>query len=395
MTNTLLKTNRLDLVDALRGFALLAIVLLHNLEHYNMLYTPEGLPNWLQSLDSAAYTATFFMMAGKAFSTFSLLFGFSFFIQFSNAAKRGEKFAARFAWRMIILLLFALLHTIFYNGDILIMYALIGLLIIPLHNASNRVLMIIGTILLLQPLEWGRIIYALCNPEYSLSAQINWQFWPLMREAMSEGTFIEAVKSNLTDGMLGNTLWQIENGRLFLIPALFIFGILLGRLKYFVKSDSSIKFWKQTLKVSLIGIVPLYILKTFVPDYIENDAILLPYNTAIPSIYNAFFMAILVSLFSLIWFKAENGYKLQRFIIPYGRMSLTNYITQSIFGCFIYFGFGLGLYKSTGATATLLIGVVILAIQIVWSHLWLKNHRQGPFEAVWKQLTWIGKKRNQ
>ncbi|MFI3295892.1 MAG: heparan-alpha-glucosaminide N-acetyltransferase domain-containing protein, partial [Rikenellaceae bacterium] len=80
MMNNTTKIGRLDLVDALRGFALLAIVLLHNLEHYNMLYEPEGTPAWLQSLDKSIYSVTFFMMAGKAFSTFSLLFGFSFYM---------------------------------------------------------------------------------------------------------------------------------------------------------------------------------------------------------------------------------------------------------------------------------------------------------------------------
>lgn len=392
MMNNTTKIGRLDLVDALRGFALLAIVLLHNLEHYNMLYEPEGTPAWLQSLDKSIYSVTFFMMAGKAFSTFSLLFGFSFYMQSLNALKRGYSFSGRFAWRMFLLFLFAMLHTVFYNGDILIMYAFIGLLIIPLNKLSNRTLLIVGCCLFLQPLEWGRIIYALVNPDYQFIAQINWQYWPLMREAMSSGTFIEVIKSNMTDGMLGNTLWQIENGRLFLIPALFIFGILLGRMKYFVKSQESIRFWRRVLGYGLLVIVPLYLLKTLVPEHIERYALSIPYNTAVPSIYSGVFMAILVAGFSLLWFRAGDGYKAQRFIIPYGRMSLTNYITQSIIGCFIYFGYGLGLYRSTGATVCILIGLAIVALQLFVSARWLRSHPQGPLEALWKRLTWIDKR---
>ena len=83
MTQTLKTTERLGVVDALRGFALLAIVLLHNLEHYNLFLPLDyTLPAWLQTIDKYAWDTMFFLFAGKAYATFSLLFGFSFYIQF-------------------------------------------------------------------------------------------------------------------------------------------------------------------------------------------------------------------------------------------------------------------------------------------------------------------------
>ena len=82
MTQTLKTSERLGVVDALRGFALLAIVLLHNLEHYNLFLVPENVPAWLQTIDKYAWDILFFLFAGKAYATFSLLFGFSFYIQF-------------------------------------------------------------------------------------------------------------------------------------------------------------------------------------------------------------------------------------------------------------------------------------------------------------------------
>lgn len=85
MTDLLPPLNkRLDVVDALRGFALMAIVILHSLEHYNLYCIPEGMPDWLNMLDLGVWETTFFLMAGKAYATFSLLFGFSFYIQFRN-----------------------------------------------------------------------------------------------------------------------------------------------------------------------------------------------------------------------------------------------------------------------------------------------------------------------
>lgn len=93
MNTPILKpSERLKVVDSLRGFALLAIVLLHNLEHYNLYFIPDFYPEWLQSIDKFFWDMIFFLFAGKAYATFSLLFGFSFYIQFSNARKKGIDF---------------------------------------------------------------------------------------------------------------------------------------------------------------------------------------------------------------------------------------------------------------------------------------------------------------
>ena len=105
------KGYRLEAVDALRGFALLAIVLLHNLEHYNIFYGAEPRAEWLQWLDTKTMELFYFLFAGKAYATFSLLFGFSFFIQMRNARRRGSDFRVRFAWRMLLLVGFSQFHA--------------------------------------------------------------------------------------------------------------------------------------------------------------------------------------------------------------------------------------------------------------------------------------------
>ena len=122
--------DRIEVVDALRGVALFAIVIVHCLEHYNLYYIPDDYPQWLTSLDKGIWDTIWFIMAGKAFSTFSLLFGFSFYIQFRNAQKRGIPFKGRFVWRMFLLLMFSQLHSLFYNGDILLLYAVMGLFLV-------------------------------------------------------------------------------------------------------------------------------------------------------------------------------------------------------------------------------------------------------------------------
>ena len=389
MTQTLKTTERLGVVDALRGFALLAIVLLHNLEHYNLFFMPENVPAWLQTIDKYAWDTIFSLFAGKAYATFSLLFGFSFYIQFHNAEKRGIDFRGRFAWRMCLLLLFAQLHALFYNGDILLLYAVVGFALIPVCKLKDKTVFWIALILLLQPYEWGRAIYALINPDY---VAVTGHFIPYAMRAeaaTANGSFFDVLQSNIIDGQLYSNIWQVENGRLFQTAALFMFGMLLGRRKYLIKSEESVRFWKRMLIGAVIAFIPLYCLRVFIPDFITDSSALIPYNIAVPSYANFAFMVILVSLFTLLWFKKETGYSWQSLLIPYGRMSLTNYISQSIMGVTIYYGFGLSMYKYAGATASLLIALLIFTVQLVFSRWWLVRHRQGPLEFLWRKGTWI------
>lgn len=379
---------RLSLVDALRGFALLAIVILHNMEHYNLYFTPEGMPEWLQWLDKTVIDMEWFLFAGNAYATFSLLFGFSFYIQMRNARKRGCDFRVRFAWRMVLLMGFAMLHSLFYNGDILMLYAVCGLLLIPASALSNRTLIILSGILMLQPFAWGKIIYACINPDY---VDTNSMFVPFAQAAEQvgmHGNIAETFMSNIRDGILYSNLWQIEAGRLSLTPALFMTGMVLGRCELFVKSDRSRRFWRRVLMWSFVAAIPLYLLKELVPPYLTNITVISYYGIAVPRIYNVATMLILVSVFVLAWFHAGEGYKFQRSVIAYGRMSLTNYITQSIMGVAIYYNCGLGLYDRTGGMACLIIAMGIFFIQLAWSRRWLATHKQGPLEYVWKRLTW-------
>ena len=393
MNQTLLKSKRLDVVDALRGFALLAIVLIHNVEHYNIFCLPEGQPEWLSALDRYVWDGSFFLLAGKAFSTFSLLFGFSFFIQLDNQQKRGYDFRARFAWRLILLMLFAELHSLFYNGDILLLYAFCGFALLAVCRLSDKVVFWTATFLPWEALECGRVIPALADPAYETSVgSIFLLFYEKCQTVVREGNFWEFVQSNITNGQVYSNCWQVENGRLFQVPALFMYGMLLGRLRFFEKSERSQRFWKRLLRISIQLFVVLYLFR------MTADILLTPqlsksfniaYKVAMGSYINFTMMCGLVSVFVLCWFHIGDGYRFQRLLIPYGRMSLTNYITQSIIGCTVYAGYGLGLWEKVGATLSILIGLCIFALQLYWSRVWLSHFKQGPLEYLWKRLTWI------
>jgi uncharacterized protein len=140
--------NRLHVVDALRGFAIVSIMLLHNIEHFDFYYLPENLPDWMVALDKGVWDTLFFLFGGKSYAIFALLFGLTYFIQTDNQQKKGKDFRERFAWRLLLLLGFGIINSTFYMGDILFVYALLGFTLIPVTRLSNKTVFTIALILL-------------------------------------------------------------------------------------------------------------------------------------------------------------------------------------------------------------------------------------------------------
>jgi uncharacterized protein len=146
-------------------------------------------------------------------------------------------------------------------------------------------------------------------------------------------------------------------------------------------------FWIKTLIFSTLAFIPLFILKNGLHSWISSEAVRRPLITIFTSWSNFAFMLVLVSGFYIIFTKFSGRFL--SILSPFGKMSLSNYMMQSMLGSFIYYGFGLGLYKYTGATYCLLIGIVLTTFQWFFCTWWLKNHKQGPLEGIWHKLTWI------
>jgi uncharacterized protein len=384
----MLKNQRIELVDALRGFAILAIILLHNMEHFEFYFTPTHFPDWLQTLDKNAMATGYFLFGGKAYAIFALIFGFSFYIQNDNQTKKGNDFRLRFFWRMMLLLVFGFINTAFYQGDILTMYAILGLILIPVCNLSNKVVLIIAVILMLQPLEWFKYFYLLSNPDYIPAPNLSESYYTQIADYMNNGNFFDYIKGNVTLGKAASLLWSWENGRFFQAPALFMLGMLAGRKQLFTKTESNIFFWKMTLRISLFVFIPLFLIVTYLPELVLNKFALARLLVIINSWANFALMLFWVASFVLLFY-SEKTHKIFSKLIPMGKMSLTTYIMQSVIGSTLYYKYGFGLYQYTGATLCLFIGIILLILQIAFCKWWLKTHSQGPLEHIWHKLTWI------
>ena len=386
-------SDRIQVVDALRGFAIVAILLLHNLEHFDFWYFPQGFPAWLVGLDKGIWNTMFFLFSGKAYGIFALLFGFTFYIQQYRQNLIGKDFRGRFAWRLILLLGFGTLNSCFYQGDILTIYAILGFTLIPVAKLNNKTVLIIAIILLLQPFEIVKFILALLQPGQALPALSPDPYFAKMADYIPNGSLLDVIKGNLTNGKIGVSIWTWQSGRVFQTPGLFMVGMLLGRTRKFIKSNETKQFWKKILLFATIAFIPLYLLKISVNETVVTDTVqFTSLALMIKSWSDLAFMTILVSGFVLLYQYTELHDLLEKFSVL-GKMSMSNYIIQSMLGAIIYYGFGMGAYLYTGASFSLLIGILLMITQWILCKYWLKDHRYGPFEGIWHDLTWIGSRK--
>ena len=144
MERLMTKTLRIEVVDALRGFAVMAIILVHNLEHFIFPVYPADSPGWLEVLDKSVLGVVFNLFAGKAYAIFALLFGFTFYIQCSNQRRKGKDFGYRFLWRLVLLAGFATLNAAFFPaGDVLLLFVAVGLVLFFLTSSKYLLIFII------------------------------------------------------------------------------------------------------------------------------------------------------------------------------------------------------------------------------------------------------------
>jgi len=333
-------------------------------------------------------TIAYFLFGGKAYAIFALIFGFSFYIQNDNQTKKGKEFRLRFLWRMTLLLIFGFLNTAFYQGDILTLYAILGLILIPVCNLSNKAVLVIAIFLMLQPLEWFKYLYLIFNPDYVPSPNLSESYYKQISNYMTNGDFLDYVIGNLTLGKTASLLWSWENGRFFQAPALFMLGMLAGRKQLFVQTTYNLNFWTSVLKISSAVFIPLFILVLNLPDLILNKHQLSRLSVIFNSWSNFALMLVWVSLFVLLFYAKQSNAILSK-LIPFGKMGLSNYIIQSIIGSTLYYNYGFALYQYTGATMCLLIGIILFLANVTFCNWWLKSHTQGPLESVWHKLTWI------
>lgn len=386
------KSPRIEVVDALRGFAVMAILLVHSLEHFIFPVYPEHQVAWLNILNEGVFNVTFSLFAGKAYAMFALLFGFTFYVQSYNQQLKGKDFGYRFLWRLVLLAGWATLNAAFFPaGDVLLLFTIVGVVLFLVRKWSDKAILIAAVLLLLQPVESYHYIANLINPSHAMPDLGVGAMYQEVAEYTKAGNFGEFIWRNITLGQKASFLWAVGAGRLWQTAGLFLLGLYIGRKQLFVTTEAHIRLWIKILIISAICFAPLYQLKDLVMQS-DNSMITQTVGTAFDMWQKLAFTLVLVASFVLLYQK-ESFKKRVANLRFYGKMSLTNYVSQSIIGAIIYFPFGLYLAPYCGYTLSLLIGVALFLLQVWFCRWWLSHHKQGPLESIWHKWTWMYSKR--
>lgn len=373
---------RVDVADLLRAVAVAGIIIVHFLEHLNFYEFPQ-----LTQLDRTVWDVVFFLLASKMYAIFALLFGLTMFIQHDNQAQRGYDFRPRFAWRMVLLFIFGLLDLLFFNGDILTVYAVGGLLVLPLIRAGNRVIITLAVILALQPIELAYFIGSLIDPQLqALDLGANGLFVSIL-PAQENGSWLDVAIAGLRYGLPVNFAWAIEHGRFTQTLFLFLLGIWIGRRRLLYDEGDNHKVWRLTMVWSVVAFAVLCPLYYTVPGLFTLECASASVKVMLDMWKNLAMMLFYVS--SLTWlFHRTRLRKQLSALLPYGKMSLTNYIGQSVVGGFLFYNWGLGLYSVSGHVMSLGLAIVFILLQYTFCRAWLNRHKRGPLEQMWHNATW-------
>lgn len=377
---------RISLLDALRALALLGIVIVHSHDHFNFYVYPEQSGGLTGELNRMATWVYEYFFVSKAFLLFSFLFGLSFFIQLDRAEQRGVDFRARFMWRLMLLFLLGLCHTLFYDGDILTIFGILGVVLIPLYKAPKPVLLVLAALLLaripsLWEIAWGwhsGSASPLCLFNYSFEAA-----GPSREFVDANGSFLEVARWNLSYGQTGKWKFFIESGRIWQTLGLFVLGVWAGRQRLFEHVEAHLG-WFRKLLVAGIALCLICLLASHVFHLPESvDA---PVRGILNSWGNLGYSAAFVALVCLASTRRVFA-PVVNMLAPVGKITLTCYVSQSVVFTFIYFGWGLGLASQMGTFLSVAAAVFLFVVQAILCRLWLKSFLYGPLEWLWRSGT--------
>ena len=379
---------RIEVLDALRGFALFGILLanLYSFFGYNTLAPEE-----IVALPNADRGVLFFIdwfIESKFFGLFSILFGIGFGLQAARMADRPGFFQTYWYRRMFILVTIGLLHMVFvWIGDILTLYALLGMLLPLFLNVSDKALIRWIVCLLLAPIAIFFLTYA--TSEAAAWGALR-QFSTELKtdEMRTSDSWREVFFANAL-GVIPRPMSYLLSGRYPQVFGLFLIGLLLSRrLPDIVSSKIPLNRWMAAAFLfGLLCSLAYAWTKLTTGSYYSltpagaMQAVVL--HLGAPPLSLAIGWAFLQA-----WHRASES-RFFHYLSTLGRMALTNYLFQTTVSVLLFFGYGFGLMRELPYSVLPLVALGILLCQWLLSHFWLARWPQGPLETVWKRLAYM------
>lgn len=392
--------DRIQTLDILRGFAILGIFIV-NMGMINSPYIylyGSNIEMWTGIGDQIADAFIVLLAQGKFYTLFSFLFGLGFILFMERAEQKVARPRLLFLRRLVILFLIGIIHAYFFwYGDILMTYAVSGLLLFAFYRAQPKTLVIWAVALLsfyvlLIALSVGLVSLSEAVDPGMMEAELQKQAEVYERGiesstlAYGQGSFSDIMSQRISD-----LKEQIPSNimAIFLFFPLFLLGAYAGKKKIFHNIQENLGFIRKVCLWGFIVGMSLNLLKYWSLQHMDG------LNLSIYHNYHAFGMAIgdaALSLFyiSFITLFIQNPVWFKRLapLASVGRTAISNYLFQSIVCTTIFYSYGLGLYGKVGPLYGLILTAVIFSIQLFLSRLWLQSYQFGPVEWLWRSMTY-------
>jgi uncharacterized protein len=410
-------SERITEMDILRGFALLGILVI-NMRVFSTAWSLEGsraVELYHGRLDQVVMWLIEFLGWGKFVSMFSFLFGVGFAIQMGRAADGGASFAGMYLRRLVALLAFGLAHAVFlWDGDILHVYAGLGLALLLVRNLRDRWLWGIVACLALMPI--GRNLVRIARheqPPRTAEQRLEHGLNQLRIYGRGEYVLPRIDKDEATGALkpplrvtgigayppmvpyrISDLIFQYRYGNntwfALMTGATVVIGFIAGRRRFFQDIPGHLPIIRRiTWWSGGIGLVLAAAFATARSASLGGDSsnALAAMSRILLSLQGpilcAFYMGVVVLLAQRPAWRAAMSP-----LAPVGRMPLTNYLMQSVIATTLFYGYGFGLYYRIGPAVGVLIAFAIYAVQVAYSAWWMARFRFGPMEWLWRTLTY-------
>jgi len=392
MSDVVPTKKRVEVIDALRGFAILGILLANIMSYSGFKFLPldeiKQLPSF--NTDLLIYKLNAIFVDTKFYTIFSLLFGIGFYFQFNKNRDNQHDFMKVYYRRLIFLMIFGLIHMFFWSGDILFIYAITAFVFVQFRNLDPKKMLIISAISFVAPL-FIDVIMLLVNPGYmvpttKLALKTYVDMSPTdIKNTFTTGSFIDMLHLNFH-----NLKWRwfdlLPSGRFFKVFAFFILGFYLMSSKYFLTKAFSKKLLLFYLIAGLgLNFIAKFLLKGSMAQFPTDwNDILYKILFSFGQVNLAFaYISILTMAYS-----TNLGKKLMVGLKYVGRMSFSSYLSHTIIGIVLFYPYAFGLFNKYSLWQIELMAVGIYALQVLFAKIWLKYFDFGPLEWLWRCLTY-------
>jgi len=383
-------SSRIPLIDSIRALALLGVIVM-NVSAMQMRFVGREIFADAGPIDIAAMLLDLLLVQGKARACFAFLFGFGFAMLMMRSEGRGD-FGRLYLRRMLFLLAFGLINQVFlWWGDILVLYALLGMALLPLRNLTERTVLRAGLLLVILPPVVIGALEAAMGRLPSLVAVDSAQETARGLAAMTSPNYLDFVRLSFTQAVER----RLTDTPHMIIYDLAVFGLfLLGSWAARQRIVHDLETWRPRLRRIALICLPVGLALSAVSASrlagVTAEGPLYGLVTAASAglpILAFGYLAVATLAFSKGW------RNFQRLLAPAGRMPLTNYIASGAIGCAFFYGYGLNMLGKLGIAATNLLAISIFIGLLIFGHAWLARYPLGPLEWIWRLLTYGRKTR--